>query len=369
MLYDLATTLLEAPFGNLSDRYGRRATLLAAALAGAAGAGALAFGDGFSLFAARQILLGASAALMSGTDSAFLFESLANRGRAEETERMELRAWRAMFAALMLSAVTGGLMAQIDPGLPFIAGAVAFATSLAIALRFVEPTDAEATSAEVGDSARARMLLNALSSRATLWLLALGVAMYAFSHVPFVFGQPLILAPLDEVELAAEAPAVSGAVTAAMMAISLAASLVAPNVRRWCGLVGVLLQAFGLQLALCGALAFANEGLGAALLLLRMIPDALSRPYFLAALQPLLPRAAPATILSLLGLAGRLVLSASLLIASEATSSGSSALTIRVRTSVTGLVPSSAFSSRNSAAEVRFARDQVSPPVFGVAAL
>ncbi|MEL6337858.1 MAG: MFS transporter, partial [Pseudomonadota bacterium] len=103
--YDLATTLLEVPSGYLSDRLGRRLTLIAAAVCALGGAGLIVLGDSFVVFVLAQGLIGASTALMSGTDSAFLYESLVAEGRAAETEAQEAAAWRFSFAGLGVSAL------------------------------------------------------------------------------------------------------------------------------------------------------------------------------------------------------------------------------------------------------------------------
>ena len=71
-VYDVATTALEVPSGYMSDRLGRRATLIASGVTGAAGAALLATGDSFLLLAAAQVLIGAAMAFASGTDSALL---------------------------------------------------------------------------------------------------------------------------------------------------------------------------------------------------------------------------------------------------------------------------------------------------------
>ena len=49
-VFDVATTALEVPSGWMSDRLGRRVTLIASGLAGVGGAALLATGDGFLPF-------------------------------------------------------------------------------------------------------------------------------------------------------------------------------------------------------------------------------------------------------------------------------------------------------------------------------
>lgn len=305
---DISTTVLEVPSGYMSDRLGRRLTLLAAALCGVAATALLVAGDGFTQFALANVLLGAAAAFASGTDSALLFESLKAEDRMAEVEAAALKAWRSGFAALALSALTGGMLAQFDAVLPYVATMIATVALLAITAMFREPPHAARASHR--DSLGA--IRTSLVQPTLLWLMCLTVVMYVFSHVPFVFGQPFIREALASAGHADQAPLVSGGVTSAMMLVSVAVSLVALPVRRALGLPGTLLLAFAMQVALTAALAMSNSLFVVALLLLRMVPDSLSQPFILARMQPLLPDGIRATYLSLQSLAGRILFAGAL---------------------------------------------------------
>ncbi|AGI66821.1 major facilitator superfamily permease [Octadecabacter antarcticus 307] len=310
-VYDVASTLLEVPSGYMSDRLGRRKTLIASAICALFGTILLAIGDSFSTFALGQILIGAGVAFASGTDEAMLYESLAATGRANEIEAQEITAWRYSYTALALSAVTGGAMALVSPVLPFVAAAVAMIALLWVTLRFVEPPR---TSSVDGGSELLRLGSLGASFRnpILLWFFVLGVLMYGFSHLPFVFGQPFIHAALDDVGLASSAPLISGVVTALMMGISVTASLIALRLRRALGLPLLLLSAFALQIAISGVMALTDNAIVLAFLLLRMVPDALSRPFILGRIQPLLTDDNRATWLSLKSFACRLVFATAL---------------------------------------------------------
>jgi MFS family permease len=319
-VYDISTTALEVPSGYMSDRLGRRLTLIAAMLAMLSGGVLLALGSGFVAFALAQVLLGAATAFASGTDNAILYESLAATDRVDEIQAQELRAWRFTFAALALSAVLGGIIALYGPALPFVASAVASGVALILTLRLREPSRASGTSGVVHWRAQATALRTALTTPVLVWLFWISVLMYVFSHIPFVFGQPFILDALKATGLAAQTPAISGTVTALMMVISLFTSLIALRARRWLGLPLLLLTAFGMQIALGATLALTNSALAIAVLFLRMVPDSLSRPFIVAHIQPLLGDDTRATYLSLQSLCGRLVFAGTLLLASGAAS-------------------------------------------------
>ena len=320
-VYDVATTILEVPSGYMSDRVGRRPTLIVAACAGVAGMALLVTGHSFAAFAAGQVLLGMSSAFVSGTDSAVLYESLVRLDRQDEIEAQELKAWRFGFGALAFSAAAGGLLTLVDVRLPFAASLLAMTGMLTVAVLLREPGG---IADRISERARFAGLMKTFRVPVLAWLFALSVAMYAFSHVQFVFGQPFIQDALDASGYAAETPVVSGMVSAAMMVLSVATSVVARALRRGFGLSNLLLFAFGLQVALIGLLAITNSVAAIALLLLRMVPDALSRPFVLARIQPLLDSGNRATYLSMQSLAGRLVLAASLLWAASASSESAS---------------------------------------------
>jgi MFS family permease len=314
---DIATTLLEVPSGYLSDRIGRRVTLLLSALAGLVAALLQAVGSDFWVFALAQVALGTHLAFASGTDSALLYESLEETGREAEVEAQEVRAWRFAFAALAMSAVTGGAMALWGLRIPYFATVAAFVATLIVVFRFREP---ERLVSAADEWTRLNDLFASFRSPVILWLFAISLLMYGYSHIPFVFGQPFILSALEGLGLAAEAPLVSGSVTTAMMLLSLAASWAAPGIRKRIGFAGILLLAFAMQVALVAGLAATGSALAIGLLLLRMVPDSFSQPFVRARIQPLLKDEVRATFLSLKSLAGRLLFAASLWLASSGAS-------------------------------------------------
>ena len=322
-VYDVATTVLEVPSGYMSDRLGRRRTLLAATVAGALGAGLIAVGSGFYVFALAQFCLGAGSAFASGTDHALLYESLVADGRGETIEQEETRSWRATLTGLALSAFTGGLIASYSYELAFLGGALAMLVCFAIAWTFVEPPHEEVSAESIGIKAQWRFFRTAMRQPVLVWLFVLAVVMYGFSHVPFVFGQPFIAQAMEGVTWAVDAPVVSGAVSAAMMVVSVLASLIALQLRARIGLAAMLLLAFGIQIVLIGVLAATSSALAIAMLFLRMVPNSFSSPFIVARIQPLLGDQGRATYLSLQSFAGRLLFAGSLLFASSRVQEGS----------------------------------------------
>ncbi|MGR3512484.1 MAG: MFS transporter [Paracoccaceae bacterium] len=335
VFYDVATTVFEVPSGYFSDRVGRRITLILSALAGVLAAVMQALGSEFWVFALAQAALGLHMAFASGTDTSLLYESLAEDGREDEVEAQELRAWRFTFVALAISAVTGGAIALLDLRLTYYTSAVAFILCLIVTLLFSEPKRRAPARTE---SARFLALKDAFKNPVLLWLFGLAAMMYGFSHLPFIFGQPFILQALEALNLAANAPLVSGAVTALMMLVSVLTSWLAPSLRARLGLAGILLLAFGMQIGLVAVLAITSSVVAIALLLLRMVPDSFSRPFVLARIQPELSDDVRATYLSLQSLAARLLFAGSLYLAAGAASDIGTLTHPQISTILTGYV-------------------------------
>ncbi|MDD9922592.1 MAG: MFS transporter [Boseongicola sp.] len=319
-IYDLSTTVLEVPSGYISDRFGRRRTLITSAVAGLVAMICFWFGGTFAVFALGQFLFGASAAFVSGTDTSFLFESLKAEGRQDEVEAEELRAWRFTFTGFAASGFVGGIIALSSFEMTFAASAIAMAASLWVAIMFIEPPRHSGSESSGPESMRFEHLRTAFANPVLTWLFVLTVLMYGYSHIPFVFGQPFILESLAAYDLQGDAPVVSGTITALMMLVSLGTSLIAPKVRERLGLPVTLSLSFAIQIALAAVLAATNAVIAIVFLLLRMVPNSLSQPFILARIQPLLEDDSRATYLSIKSLVGRLLFAASLWLASTTVS-------------------------------------------------
>ena len=137
-VYDISTMIFEVPSGYMSDRLGRKLTLILSAGLGAFCCFFFIFGTDFLAFALGNLMLGASMALASGTESALLFETLKAAGRENEIEDQEIRAWRFSFSAAAISALGGGLMAYGDYLSVFYATMLAQACAL-IVVFFIKP--------------------------------------------------------------------------------------------------------------------------------------------------------------------------------------------------------------------------------------
>lgn len=103
--------VLEVPTGMISDRFGRRRSMIIGAVAATLSISCYALGVGFWLLAVGAVFEGLSRALFSGTDSALLFESLPENDRQPLFQKYSGRINSMSQLALCLSATLCSLLA------------------------------------------------------------------------------------------------------------------------------------------------------------------------------------------------------------------------------------------------------------------
>ncbi len=137
-IFAAALAILEVPSGFFADRVGRRVSL-AMGLGGiTVGAVVYALGRGFADFAVAELLWAVGASLVSGTDTALLYDSLAALGREGEYQKLEGHASFLGFGAAAVASIAGGFLGSVDLRLPFVATAAAVAAGAVFSLAAVE---------------------------------------------------------------------------------------------------------------------------------------------------------------------------------------------------------------------------------------
>ena len=107
----LSSAAFEAPTGVLSDRLGRRGTMIAGAVVMVAAHLGYAGASAYALLLVAVILEGLASSLWSGNNDALLYDTLLEAGRQEEFPRHSGRVNSMFQIALALSAALGGWIA------------------------------------------------------------------------------------------------------------------------------------------------------------------------------------------------------------------------------------------------------------------
>ncbi len=138
--FGLAMALFEFPSGYLADRMGYRRTLVAASIAMVVGWSIYLVAASFLVVLLAEVVLGIAMSLISGADSALLYESLLESGQETEFSRWTglLKFWGQFGEGS--AALVAGLLYAVSPRLPFALEVLVWLVNLGIALLFVEPS-------------------------------------------------------------------------------------------------------------------------------------------------------------------------------------------------------------------------------------
>ena len=136
----LSIVLLQIPAAALADRWGRKPALILSALAFSIAVTLFGLAASFPIILLSYLIWGCSFALLAGTESAFLYDTLKALGREEEYSRIYGRAWGLVTTATVAGTLLGApLAAETDLALPIlVSGGIASLAVLA-ALSFSEP--------------------------------------------------------------------------------------------------------------------------------------------------------------------------------------------------------------------------------------
>ena len=138
-IFSVAMIITEYPSGYLSDRIGYRAALNLASLLGIVGWGLYSFADSFAGVLVAEIILGISFALISGSDSALLYESLKAGNEEQHYARHEGRMSGLGQIGEACGAIFAGLLYATAPLLPFLIQVVVWVLALLLTRTLIEP--------------------------------------------------------------------------------------------------------------------------------------------------------------------------------------------------------------------------------------
>ncbi|MFN3826537.1 MAG: MFS transporter [Micavibrio sp.] len=131
--------IMEVPSGWLSDLWSRKNTLAAGLAFTCTGFSLLLFADNFWEAAFCEVFTGIGVSLISGTNSAMLYDSLLQDKQQDDYRRLEGLRHGSSLYALAFASLAGGLLYQIDHHLPVILTAFGQACGVICALMMVEP--------------------------------------------------------------------------------------------------------------------------------------------------------------------------------------------------------------------------------------
>lgn len=139
-IYSLSVALFEIPSGYIADLFGRKQTIALSTIFSFAGYLVFSFYDGFYAFAIAQILVGIGGSLMSGSDSALIYDTLLETSSKTSYTKIEGRNYAIGNFSEAFAGILGGFLAAGSIYLPIYVQTSILFFSIPIALTLVEPT-------------------------------------------------------------------------------------------------------------------------------------------------------------------------------------------------------------------------------------
>ena len=138
-IYSLTLMTLEIPTGYFADRAGRKTSILFGAVLGFTGYLAYSFSYGFWSFVLAEVLLGVSQSLVSGADSAMLYDTLAATKQKEKYTQLEGRVTSIGNFGEAFAGIIGGLLAVSSLRTPFYVQTCVALIAIPAAMMLAEP--------------------------------------------------------------------------------------------------------------------------------------------------------------------------------------------------------------------------------------
>lgn len=118
-IYSVAIVVLEIPSGYFADALGRKTTLIIGSVLGFMGYLVYSLSFGFWGFLVAEVVLGFGQSLISGADSALLYDTLLQHKREKDYMKHEGRMISVGNFAEALAGIAGGLLAAISLRYPY----------------------------------------------------------------------------------------------------------------------------------------------------------------------------------------------------------------------------------------------------------
>jgi len=139
-IYSFSVALFEIPSGYIADIFGRKKTIVLSTIFSFIGFLVFSFFGGFYAFAIAQVLVGIGGSLMSGSDSALIYDTLLETNNKNTYTKIEGRAYAIGNFSEAFAGILGGFLAVGSIYLPIYVQTFVLFFSIPVALTLIEPT-------------------------------------------------------------------------------------------------------------------------------------------------------------------------------------------------------------------------------------
>jgi len=139
-IYSFSVALFEIPSGYIADIFGRKKTIVLSTIFTFIGFLVFSFFGGFYAFAIAQVLVGIGGSLMSGSDSAIIYDTLLETSSKNTYTKIEGRSYAIGNFSEAFAGILGGFLAVGSIYMPIYVQTSILFFSIPIAFTLIEPT-------------------------------------------------------------------------------------------------------------------------------------------------------------------------------------------------------------------------------------
>mgnify|MGYP000976879816 FL=1 len=193
--YSLTVALFEVPSGYLADMFGRKSCIVFSTIFSFVGFLFFCFFSGFYYFLVAQILVGFAGSLISGSDSAIIYDTLLQINNKDRYAKIEGRNYAIGNFSEATAGIFGGFLAVSSIYLPVYAQTAFIFLSIPIAFTLVEPEINNITSSKNSLHSIFILVKSTLVQNSKLrWLIVYSSAMGVATLSMAWFSQPFFIA-------------------------------------------------------------------------------------------------------------------------------------------------------------------------------
>ncbi len=137
--YSLSVAIFEIPSGYIADLFGRKKTIVLSTLFSFFGFLMFSFFSGFNAFLIAEVCVGIGGSLMSGSDTALLYDTLIEENKQKTYTKVEGKNYAIGNFSESIAGVIGGLLAVNHLYLPVYLQTIILFFSIPISLSLIEP--------------------------------------------------------------------------------------------------------------------------------------------------------------------------------------------------------------------------------------
>lgn len=138
-IYSISVALFEIPSGYIADIFGRKKAIIISTILSFIGYVLFSFFSDFTVFIIAEILIGVGGSLMSGSDSAIIYDTLIDNNNKEKYTKVEGKNYAIGNFSEAIAGVLGGILAASSIYYPVYIQTIILSFSIPIAFSIIEP--------------------------------------------------------------------------------------------------------------------------------------------------------------------------------------------------------------------------------------